>query len=258
MPDTAPLPIVGVIACARQVEGESAQAVKHRYLEAVINHSGAAPMIVPNNQPPENAAAIAARLDALLLTGSNSNIAPARYGSPTEGLPPVDEGRDAFAIALIKACVAAAKPVIGICRGLQEVNVAFGGSLKDLRDDPGGNGTHHAPDGVSLDTMFGHNHRVRVEPHSPLAAITGATELTVNSAHHQSIERLGGGLAIAARSDDGGIEAIYATATAAAVVAVQWHPEWRPADRSHDLALWTYLGKVARGFPARATAADGR
>ncbi|HEV7275912.1 MAG TPA: gamma-glutamyl-gamma-aminobutyrate hydrolase family protein [Devosiaceae bacterium] len=254
MTEPASLPIVGVIACARQVEGEPAQAVKHRYLEALIDHAGAVPMIVPNNQPPEHAAAIAARLDALLLTGSNSNIAPARYGDPTEGAPPVDEGRDAFAIALIDACIAAAKPVFGICRGLQEINVAFGGTLKDMRDDPAG--AHHAPDGVSLDAMFGHNHQVTVEPQSPLAAITGATQLRVNSVHYQSIDRLGAGLAVAARSEDGGIEAIYATATAAAVVAVQWHPEWRPAERPHDLALWAYLGELARGSRARATPQD--
>lgn len=254
MAEPASLPIVGVIACAREVEGEPAQAVKHRYLEALVNHAGAVPMIVPNNQPPANAAAIAARLDALLLTGSNSNIAPARYGSSSAGAPPVDEGRDAFSVALIAACIAAGRPVIGICRGLQEINVAFGGTLKDMRDDPAG--THHAPAGVSLDAMFGHNHQVRVEPHSPLAAITGAAELTVNSVHYQSIDRLGAGLAVAARSEDGGIEAIYATATPATVVAVQWHPEWRPAERQHDLALWAYLGKAARGAPDPATAVD--
>lgn len=258
MSESAPLPIVGVIACARQVEGEPAQAVKHRYLQAVIHHLEAAPMIVPNNQPSRNAAAIATQLDALLLTGSNSNIAPLRYGDSTEGLRPVDEGRDAFAIALIEACIAAAKPVIGICRGLQEINVAFGGTLRDLRAGPSGNISHHAPDGVSLETMFGHNHRVRVEPHSPLAAITGASELTVNSVHHQLVDRLGSGLAVAARSDDGGIEAIYATTTAAAVFAVQWHPEWRPADRPHDLALWAYLAKVVRAAPAQARAANER
>lgn len=254
MPEAAPLPIVGVIACARQVEGEPAQSVKHRYLEAVINHARAAPLIVPNNQPPENAVAIAARLDALLLTGSNSNIAPSHYASAMAGMPPVDEGRDAFAIALIAACIAAGKPVIGVCRGLQEINVAFGGSLKDMRNDPAG--THHAPDGVPLDAMFGHSHRVSVEPKTPLATIAGATELTVNSVHYQSIDRLGTGLAVAARSEDGGIEAIYATATAAPVVAVQWHPEWRPAERLHDLALWAYLGKLARGSAARATIVD--
>lgn len=259
MAEPASLPIVGVIACARQVEGEPAQAVKHRYLEALIDHAGAVPTIVPNNQPPENAAAIAARLDALLLTGSNSNIAPARYGSPVAGVPPVDEGRDAFAIALIAACIAAAKPVIGICRGLQEINVALGGTLKDMRDDDmrdDAAGAHHAPAGVSLDAMFGHIHQVTVEPQSPLAAITGAGELTVNSVHYQSIDRLGTGLAAAARSEDGGIEAIYATATAAAVLAVQWHPEWRPTERQHDLAFWAFVGKVARGSRARATSQD--
>ena len=246
MTGTALLPIVGVIACGRQVEGEPAQAVKHRYLEAVRDYADAVPMIVPSNQPVANAAATAARIDALLLTGSNSNIAPIHYGEARDGVAPIDEARDAFALALIDACIAAGKPVIGVCRGLQEINVAFGGSLKDLRDDATGRRTHHAPDDVSLEQMFGHSHQVRVEQDTPLAAITGASGYEVNSVHFQAIDRLGDGLAVAAMSDDGGVEAVYATATKAPVIAVQWHPEWRPAERAHDVALWAYLGKVAR------------
>lgn len=250
------LPIVGVIACERTVEGEPAQAVKHRYLEAVRDYADAVPLIVPNNQPAENAASVAAQLDALLLTGSNSNIAPDHYGGTANAAPPVDAGRDAFALALIAACIAAGKPVIGVCRGLQEINVAFGGSLKDLRDGPAGGGTHHAPDGVALEAMFGHSHAIIVEADTPLAAITGPDGFVVNSVHYQAVDRLGPGLAVAARSADGGVEAVYATSTMAPVIAVQWHPEWRPAERAHDLALWAYLGKVARGSGMPAAIAD--
>lgn len=246
MPGKAELPIVGVIACGREVEGEPAQAVKHRYLEAVRDFAEAVPLIVPSNQPVKHAATVAARIDALLLTGSNSNIAPIHYGEARDGVAPIDEGRDGFALALIDACIVAGKPVIGVCRGLQEVNVAFGGSLKDMRGDAAARQLHHAPDDVSIEDMFAHAHPVTIEQDTPLAAITGATGYEVNSVHFQAIDRLGGGLAVAARSADGGIEAIYATATQAPVIAVQWHPEWRPVERPNDLAFWAYLGRVAQ------------
>ena len=128
---------------------------------------------------------------------------------------------------------------------------AFGGSLKDLRSDPEVSGIHHAPDGVPLNRMFGHMHPVEVGADTPLAAIAGAARYQVNSVHYQAIDQLGDGLAVAARSDDGCIEAIYATSTAAPVIAVQWHPEWRPAERPTDLAFWAYLRQIARAAQAR-------
>ena len=243
----ARLPVVGVISCGRSVEGETAQAVKHRYLDAVMHHAGAVPVLLPSNQPAANAAPLTDRVDALLLTGSNSNIAPGRYGGSHEALPPVDEDRDEFGLALIAAAIAARKPVLGVCRGLQEINVAFGGSLRDLRGGTDAILAHHAPDGVPLDVMFGHVHRVDVAPGSPLAQMTGAAAFEVNSVHFQVIDRLGEGLAVSARGADGVIEAIHSTETEAPVVAVQWHPEWRPEGRPHDLALWTWFGELARG-----------
>ncbi|MEO6104495.1 MAG: gamma-glutamyl-gamma-aminobutyrate hydrolase family protein [Pseudoxanthomonas sp.] len=242
----AQIPVVGVISCGREVEGEPAQATKHRYLEAVSHFAGAAPLMIPTNQPPGNATAIVARLDALLLTGSNSNIAPARYGSSHAVRQPVDAGRDRFSTALITVAVSAGKPVLGVCRGLQEINVAFGGTLRDLRDDTGVAPVHHAPDGVSLELMFGHLHELQVISGTTFAAIVGTAGFSVNSVHYQAIDRLGSGLAIAATSADGVIEAIYSTSTAAPVLAVQWHPEWRPDGRPHDLALWKYFGEIAR------------
>jgi putative glutamine amidotransferase len=232
---SARLPVIGVISCSREVEGEPAQAVKHRYLEAVLRYADAVPVILPNNQPTRNATAIVERIDALLLTGSNSNMSPNRYGGAAADTPPVDEGRDGFGLALVAACIDAGRPVLGVCRGLQEINVAFGGSLRDLRRDGAAAGAHHAPEGVALESMFAHAHRVRLAPESSLARLTAATDLEVNSVHDQAIDRLGDRLAIDATSDDGIIEAIHATDTAAPVIAVQWHPEWRPEGRPHDI-----------------------
>jgi putative glutamine amidotransferase len=238
-------PVIGVIACGRTVEGEPAQAVKHRYLEAVERFANAVPLIVPTNQRPENAAVVVARLDALLLTGSNSNIAPSRYGSDAPGQAPTDDGRDDFGQALIHAAITAAKPVFGICRGLQEINVALGGTLKDLRASIGPD-FHHAPPEASLAESSGFTHPILVTPNGILHRFAEADHLEVNSVHYQAIDRLAEGLVTNATGPEGVIEAVAATTTPAPVFAVQWHPEWRPDSRPHDLAFWHYLGEAAR------------
>lgn len=238
-------PVIGVMACARQVEGETAQTVKLRYLEGVSRHADAAPVILPSFQDPANAAAIVARLDAILLTGSSSNIDPARYASGAPAMAPTDAGRDSFSAALIHAAVDAGKPVFGICRGLQEINVAFGGTLRDMRGTQAA-ATHHAPDDADLGAMFAHAHDIAVIPGSLLHRYAGAAGLRVNSVHFQAIDALGQGLVANATAADGVIEAISASHTAAPVFAVQWHPEWQPDGRPHDLAFWHFLGQSAR------------
>ena len=238
--------MIGIIACGREVEGEPAQAVKHRYLEAVVRYAGAIALIVPTNQPTAHAAAIMARLDAVLLTGSNSNIAPDRYGSDAAARLPQDPDRDGLAAALIHAAIAAGKPLFGICRGLQEINVALGGSLADTRDGAGAMPAHHAPQEASLAETFAFSHPIDVLAGTPLSRITGSRTLVVNSVHYQTIGRLAEGLAVNATSPDGVIEAVSSTDTAAPVFAVQWHPEWRPENRPHDLAFLRYLGEAAR------------
>lgn len=238
-------PVIGVIACGRSVEGEPAQAVKLRYLEAVERFADAVPVIIPTNQAAANAADIVARLDAILLTGSNSNIAPIHYGSDQPGQAPTDIGRDDFGQALIRAAVTAAKPLFGICRGLQEINVAFGGTLKDLRDSIGPD-LHHAPSEATLGETFAFSHRIDLAPSGILHRFAEADSLVVNSVHFQAIDRLAEGLVVNAKGPGGVIEAISATGTAAPVFAVQWHPEWQPDGRHHDLAFWHYLGEAAR------------
>jgi len=238
-------PVVGVIACGRVVEDEPAQAVKHRYLDAVEKFAQSSPLIVPSNQLVEHVADIVARLDAVLLTGSNSNIAPRHYGSGLEQQAPLDEGRDTLSQALIKAAITAAKPVFGICRGLQEINVALGGTLRDLRYSGLDEG-HHADPDAGLADMFAFGHDIKVTANGALHRLAKADRLSVNSVHFQAIDRLAEGLVINATGPNGVIEAVAAQETAAPVFAVQWHPEWQPAGRLHDLAFWHYLGEAAR------------
>lgn len=238
-------PLIGVIACERQVEGEPAQAVKHRYLEAVERFANAVPVIIPTNQGEVNAAEIVGRLDAVLLTGSGSNIEPVRYGSRAPAQEPTDRGRDLFGHALIRAAIDAGKPVFGICRGLQEINVALGGTLRDLRAVNLAQ-SHHAAADADLAETFAYGHPIDVVAGSMLQRFSRSGSLEVNSVHYQAIDRLGEGLAVNATGPDGVIEAVSATGTTAPVFAVQWHPEWRPEGRAHDLAFWNYLGEAAR------------
>lgn len=250
-----PRPIIGIIACGRTVEGEPAQAVKHRYIEGVERFADAVPLIIPSHQDAANATDIVARLDAVLLTGSNSNIEPRHYGSAHPGQAPIDSARDTLSTALIKAAIAAGKPVFGICRGLQEINVALGGTLRDMRSKDGA-GVHHAPEDAGLDAMFGHAHEVEVPSGSVLAEITDSDLLVVNSVHFQTIDQLAPGLVVNAVGADGIVEAIAGSDTLAPVFAVQWHPEWRPQERPHDLAFWRYVGQAARTQYQPAKAAE--
>ena len=249
MPSTSK-PVIGVISCNRTVEGEDAYIVKTRYVDAVARYADAAPLICPSIDNVGNADAIIARLDAILLTGSNSNIEPQRYGAAS-GRAPFDASRDAMSDALIKAAIAAGKPVFGICRGLQEINVALGGTLVDQRDGPEPALPHHAPDGVSIDEMFGYGHQVELVAGTPLADITGAKSIAINSVHYQAIGELGRGLVVNARAEDGVVEAVSSSAGASPILAVQWHPEWRPDGRPHDLAFWREIGEIARSAANR-------
>ena len=243
-------PVLGIVCCTRHVGSDRAQAVMNRYVEASTRYADCAALLAPSLPDLMTAAELAPRLDGLLLTGSPSNVEPARYGqadrADAEG--PFDPGRDAMSAGLIDAMLKLGKPVFGICRGLQEINVAFGGSLR--RDTGGGDGTglaHHAPVDASFDAMFEHAHDVAFDPAGRLSAALGADHATVNSVHFQGIDRLGAGLRIEATAPDGLVEAISAEVNGAPVVAVQWHPEWQTAANPRSRLFFELLGRALRG-----------
>ena len=239
-------PVLGVIACNRQVGTEPAQAVMERYIRAAMTYADVAALIIPSLPDLMTAAEVAPRLDGILLTGSPSNVATARYGDDG-GDGPFDEGRDEIALSMVERMIDAQKPVFGICRGFQEINVALGGTL---RRDASANDDlirHHAPDDVSFDAMFDHRHPVELESGGWLASAYGKPALDVNSVHYQGIGRLADGLSIEARAPDGLTEAYSARPNGAPLLAVQWHPEW---GTEKDLDSQTYfhlLGKALRG-----------
>lgn len=239
-------PVLGIIACNRQVGTEMAQAVMNRYIRAAMQYANVAALIVPSLPDLMTASEVAPRLDGILLTGSPSNVATHRYGEEG-GEGPFDEHRDDIALALIDGMIAAAKPVFGICRGFQEINVALGGSLR--RDTSANDALlrHHAPDDASFDAMFDHRHPVALEPGGMLAESYGKAALDVNSVHYQGIGKLADGLRVEARAPDGLIEAYSARPNGAPLLAVQWHPEWGTANDPDSQTYFRLLGKALRG-----------
>ncbi|MBU1175764.1 MAG: gamma-glutamyl-gamma-aminobutyrate hydrolase family protein [Alphaproteobacteria bacterium] len=236
-------PLIAVIGCNKMHEGEPAQTVKTRYLTVLAEQAGAVPLIVPSLGRPEDAAAIVARVDAVLLTGSVSNVSPAAYGGGVAH-EPFDPARDRTALALIRAARHFGVPVTGICRGFQEINVALGGSLRDERD--AGTSVHHVEDEGDLEAEFAHGHEVTPAPASLLARLVGTGPVIVNSVHHQLVDRLGEGLRVEATAADGVVEAIASREADPLIFAVQWHPEWRPQDVAHHIAFWRFVGERAR------------
>ncbi|MCL4672266.1 MAG: gamma-glutamyl-gamma-aminobutyrate hydrolase family protein [Sphingomonadaceae bacterium] len=239
-------PVLGVICCHRTVGSEPAQAVMERYVRAAMQYADVAALLIPSLPDLMSAAEVAPRLDGVLLTGTPSNVAPHRYGEEC-GDGPFDEGRDEVALAMVSEMIDAAKPVFGICRGFQEINVALGGTLRGDASTSDELIRHHAPDGVSFDAMFEHRHPVALQSGGMLAQAYGKPALEVNSVHFQGIARLAEGLSIEALAPDGLVEAYSARPNGAPLLAVQWHPEWGTENDPDSQAYFALLGKALRG-----------
>jgi putative glutamine amidotransferase len=239
-------PVLGIICCNRQVRVEPAQAVMERYVRAAMVYGDVAALLIPSLPDLMTAAEVAPRLDGILLTGSPSNVEGVRYGSD-DGDGPFDAGRDEVALGMIEAMIGRAKPVFGICRGFQEINVALGGTLRrDVSSNPELL-PHHAPDGTGFDAMFDHHHRVALTEGGILSRVYQRPELEVNSVHYQGIGTLAPDLIVEAEAEDGLIEAYSATLSGAPILAVQWHPEWATSADPDSQTYFRLLGKALRG-----------
>lgn len=240
-------PVLGIIACNRMVGTETAQAVMNRYATAAMRHADCAALIIPSLPDYMRADEIVGRLDGVLLTGTPSNVEPSRYRDAAEGEGPFDPDRDRMMIDLVEAVIAAQRPLFGICRGFQEINVALGGTLR--RDTSAAEELlrHHAPDGASFDGMFDHRHQVDLVAGGMLAAAYDAPSIDVSSVHYQGIGNLADGLSVEARAPDGLVEAYSARPNGAPLLAVQWHPEWATDDNAQSQTYFQLLGRALRG-----------
>jgi putative glutamine amidotransferase len=198
-----------------------------KYARAVRDGAGGQPVVFPlasAEQVPE----LLAMVDGVVLTGSPSNVHPSHFGEPVEDETlPLDTERDQLTLALIRACVAESVPLLGICRGYQEINVAMGGSLHQRVHMVPGMKDHREPKGVSPNEQYAPSHPVRLVEGSDMHRWAGSTEVMVNSLHGQGVNRLAPGLRATAHAPDGLVEAFTVLGAGTFAHAVQWHPEWR-------------------------------
>jgi putative glutamine amidotransferase len=177
-------------------------------------------------------------VDGVLLTGSPSNVEATHFGASVLPTDLLDPRRDALTMALVRQCVAEGVPLFGVCRGLQEMNVALGGSLHQRVHELEFMLDHREPDHEELDIQFGERHEVVLEPDSAFAEWAGGTRAMVNSLHGQGIKELGRNLVVEARAPDGLVEAVRVEGASAFAYGVQWHPEWRhESNRFYDRTL---------------------
>ncbi|WP_210495288.1 gamma-glutamyl-gamma-aminobutyrate hydrolase family protein [Microvirga antarctica] len=248
-------PLLGVVACNRTVGEEQAASVMRRYLVAAATYIDASLLIIPSLPDLIDAPRLAGMLDGLLLTGSPSNIASLSYGAEALDDGPFDHDRDEVVARMLQAMGARARPVLGICRGLQEINVALGGTL---RRDLGASHehAHHAPPEADLEAMFGWTHAVAIVPDGMLSGVFRQPAIAVNSVHYQGIERLADGLRVEATAEDGLVEAVSGQIGAAPVLAVQWHPEWNVENNPPAQALFRHFGEMMRASSLTGLSAD--
>ena len=212
------------------------------------------PVLLPPMGTAMDIAGLVSRLDGFVLTGGRANVEPHHYHGPAFPADEViDPGRDALVLPLVRACIAARVPVFGICRGIQEINVALGGSLHYRVHLVSGKNDHRRPqrDDVTHDEIFRPNHLVQFAAGGLFQTLTGRDEMMVNSLHGQGVDRLGDGLVVEATSPDGVIEGVRYKDDSLFIVGVQWHAEWRPDEHALSSALYSTFGKAAHARAAR-------
>jgi len=232
--------LVGIPACARVVNGHLQHATPARYAAALLGGSGAVPVMIPPIG--EAALAVLDRLDGLLLPGSPSNVHPSHYGADSLTPEMHDPERDGTSFPLIHAALRMDLPVLAICRGIQELNVALGGSLHQQVHDVPGRLDHRGGPGTKPE-QFRPKHDVALR--GRLAAIAGQGSIRVNSVHEQAVDRLAPRLAVEATAPDGTVEGVRVEGATFAL-AVQWHPEWDYAADPHSVALFRAFGDACR------------
>ena len=241
------LPLIGVTACTKQVGLHISHVVGDKYLRAVAIGAGGMPLIVPALGDLLDQSLLLDSLDGLLLTGSPSNVEPHHYSGPASAPGTAhDVARDATTLPLIRQAVAAGVPLLGICRGFQEMNVAFGGSLHQRVQEVPGLMDHREPAEAPVEVQYAPRHVVHVQAGGVFAGIGLPDEFQVNSIHGQGVQCLAPGLRVEALAPDGLIEAFSVENAPGFALGVQWHPEWQIGSNPIYLAIFQAFGEACR------------
>ena len=244
------LPVVIVTSCNRVSAGHVVHLAGRKYVDAV-RLAGALPLIAPPLDP-DQLGDLLDGVDGLLMTGSPSNVHPSHFSQTVrDPALPLDPDRDAWTLPLARLALQRGVPLLGICRGAQEVNVALGGSLHQAVHQVPGLKDHRDDDTGTVDQQYAVAHEVDVVAGGLLAQITGLTAFEVNSLHGQGVDRLGAGLRVEAVAPDGLVEAFSLPASPGFNLCVQWHPEWQAATNPVSMRILTAFGAAARNHRGR-------
>lgn len=238
-------PIAGIPCDIKMIGELPFHAVGAKYVEAVHDVAGALPLLIPVTHNPVEIDEILELVDGIFLTGSVSNVHPERYGraAPPEML--LDPQRDATTLPLIPAAIERDVPLFAVCRGMQELNVALGGTLNAEIHRTPGRMDHREPEEGPEELVYGPAHEVEAVKGGLVEKLTGEKRFRVNSLHEQGIERLAPGLRIEALAPDGTIEAV-SHERAKFLLGVQWHPEWRASQNPVSVRLLEAFGQALR------------
>ena len=245
-------PLVGLIS-DRRMQGEHPfHMAGEKYLQAIADAADAYPVVLPCLTEGFDVLDILDRLDGIFLTGSPSNVEPHHYlGDPSEPGTWHDPHRDLAALALIPAVIRVGMPLFAVCRGFQEMNVSFGGTLHQKVHELPEYGMHKENNDDLLDVQYGSSHEVKFTAGGLLEKITGEAGATVNSLHSQGVDRLAPQLGIEAVADDGLVEGFTVRETPGFTLAVRWHPEWKPLDNPVSRAIFREFGDACRAYRLR-------
>jgi putative glutamine amidotransferase len=238
--------LIGIPADRRILGPHPFHCVGEKYIAAVAEAADAVPVVIPALGE-RDLDELLSRLDGILLTGSPSNVEPHRYSGPDSDPDTLhDPHRDETTLPLIPRVIEAGMPLFAVCRGFQEMNVAFGGTLWQKVQDVPGMQDHREDKSQSLEIQYAPAHAVELVRGGLLHAVAGADQVMVNSLHAQGVQTLGSGLDIEARAPDGLIEAFRVRAAPGFTLAVQWHPEWQVMKNPFSHALFAAFGAAAR------------
>jgi putative glutamine amidotransferase len=244
-------PLVLLLCDNRVIGGHPMHVLGQKYADAVRDQAGGLPLFVPATEATDIEAYLELA-DGVLLTGSPSNVHPSNFGQTVhdESLP-LDVLRDTATLPLIRRVIELGMPMLAICRGLQEVNVALGGTLfQAVQEQPGRidhRGAKGKPD-ATKEEAYSPAHSIAITEGSSLAKIIGKRETIVNSVHGQGIDRLAHGLSAIAHAPDGQIEAVTIDAHRGFNLALQWHPEWRASENKDSIKIFSAFGEACRAW----------
>ena len=243
-------PVIGIIGNSYVINDDyPVHAGGRMNSEAVACVSGGLPLLVPSDPRFVSVEELLQTCDGFLLTGGRPNVHPEEYGeTPTEAHGAFDRARDAITLPLVRACLERGQPVLGICRGFQEVNVALGGTLHpEIRDLPGRDNHRMPPDGT-LEEKFALRHTVRFTEGGVFHRLMGAQEVLTNTLHGQGVVKPGLDIVIDGYAPDGTPEALYVQGAHGFVLGVQWHPEYNAANDPVSRPLFEAFGDAARDW----------